>query len=483
MTKKILLTLASVLSFILLNGCLSVGPDYVMPEPDVPDAWHLALTAESGLGTKDLQNWWTLFGDETLNELVARAATNNLDLKTAAARIEQARALSGVAASEFYPSISADGAVGVTGISGDSSDDGDFYSAGFGMGWELDLWGRVRRSVESAEASLQATEEDYRDLMVLLYADVATGYINVRTLQKRIALAESNLLAQSETMELTQNRFDAGLVPALDISQAELNKSRTESTLPPLRQALIETLNRLSVLLGEMPYALETELLQTRQVSCRECGYAHSAEPRLQELSIPAATNVITPELPVDLMRQRPDIRRAERELAAQHARIGVATADFYPAFSLPGSLVLETGGITTYRIGPQVRWNLFSGGRIRNQVRAEKAATQAALHTYEQTVLLALEEVEDSLAAYAHEQERVQLLETAATSAEESVQFVNELYKSGLTDFQNVLNMEQALLTQQDELAASRGQVSAGLITIYKALGGGWAPSSENEK
>jgi len=483
MKNKILLGSTSILTTILLAGCLTVGPEYEAPEPNVPDAWHRDLAADSESGTNSLQNWWTLFEDETLNDLINRATTNNLNLKTAAARIEQARALRGVASSEFFPAFSAEGAGGGTGSSSDAIDDGDFYSAGVRMGWELDLWGRVRRSVESAGASLQATEENYRDLMVLLYADVANSYINVRTLQKRIALAERNLAAQAETMELTQNRFDAGLVPALDISQAELNKSRTEATLPPLRQALVETVNRLGVLLGEMPYALESELLQGKAVVCAECGHEHSVELELPELSIPTASGVITPSLPADLVRQRPDIRRAERELAAQNAQIGVAVADFYPAFSLPGSLVVETGGITTYRLGPQIRWNLFSGGRIRSQVRAEKAATQAALHAYEQTVLLALEEVEDSLAAYAYEQDRVQLLETAAVSAEKSVELVSELYRSGLTDFQNVLNMEQALLVQQDELAASRGRVSTGLITIYKALGGGWAPPSEDEK
>ncbi len=484
MTKQCLLNLLLLLIGVtLLSGCISVGPDHVVPEPELPDAWHRDLATDSGSGTNSLQNWWTLFEDETLNDLIARAATNNLNLKTAAARVEQARALRGVASSEFYPSISADGAGGITGTSGDSTEDGDFYAAGLGMGWELDLWGRIRRSVESADASLQATEENYRDLMVLLYADVATHYIDVRTLQMRIVLAESNLSAQAETMELTQNRFDAGLVPALDVSQSELNTARTEATLPPLRQALIETVNRLSVLLGEMPYALESELLQSKQVSCEECGHAHPAEPGLPELSIPTATGVITPALPADLVRQRPDIRRAERELAAQNALIGVATADFYPAFSLPGSLVVGTGGITTYRLGPQVRWNLFAGGGIRSQVRAEKAATKAALHAYEQTVLLALEEVEGSLAAYAHELNRVQMLGTAAASAEKSVELVSELYKAGLTDFQNLLNMEQALLVQQDELAASRGRVSTDLITIYKALGGGWTPPSEDEK
>jgi NodT family efflux transporter outer membrane factor (OMF) lipoprotein len=299
--------------------------------------------------------------------------------------------------------------------------------------------------------------------MVMLYAQVASTYIEVRTLQRRIELAENNLVAQSNTMELTKNRFDSGLAPLLDVSQAELNYSRTASLIPLLKQQLTVAINRLGVLAGEMPYALEQEL----------------GPPA----SIPSASAEIIAGLPSDLLRQRPDIRRAERELAAQNARIGAAKADLYPTLALPGALVLESSSAgdlfdsasTAYSFGPQVRWNLFSGGRIRSQVRAEEAGTQAALHAYEQTVLLALEEVENSMAAYANEQDRIVSLETAAASAEKSVELVSELYSSGLTDFQNVLNMEQALLTQQDTLAQSRGLVSAYLVAIYRSLGGGW--------
>lgn len=453
---------------LLISGCIAVGPDYETPETPMPDAWHQAVMEDLETENPTLATWWTVFNDDTLNGLIDRVTTNNLDLKVAAARIEEAAALRGVSASQFYPSIFADGSARVVQATEAQTPagvdrDGELYSAGLSMAWELDLWGRIRRSVESADASLQANVENYRDLMVMLYSEVATTYIEIRTLQSRIMIAEENLQAQTDTMALTQDRYDAGLVPLLDISQAELNRSRTASLIPILRQQLTAAINRLSVLVGEMPYALEQEV----------------GAP----LDIPSAPDEIVAGLPSELLRQRPDIRRAERELAARHARIGATQAELYPTLSLPGALVLESGsvddlfdsGSVAYQFGPQLRWNLFSGGRIRNSVRAEEAATRAALHTYEQTVLLALEEVEGSMAAYANEQDRIGSLEQAAAAAEKSVELVTQLYTSGLTDFQNVLNMEQALLIQQDELALSQGMVSMYMVSVYRSLGGGW--------
>ncbi len=451
---------------VLLNGCISVGPDYEVPETPMPDAWHEAVLDEVESGDPNLQTWWTVFGDDTLNGLITKASTNNLTLKTAAARIEQSAALRGVSASQYWPDIVAGGAASAVKTAPPQDYEGGLYQAGLSMAWELDLWGRVRRSVESADATLQASVENYRDILVVLYADIARNYIDVRTLQTRIYFAENNLQAQLKTMKLTEDRFASGLVPALDVSQSKLNRFRTESAIPPLKQALIEAINRLSVLTGDMPYALLQEL--------------EAPDP-----TIPACTGTqIATGLPADLLRQRPDIRRAERELASQNALIGATQADLYPTLTLPGTLAVQSlgsgGGDVTYGFGPQLRWNIFNGKRIRSQVAAEEAGTKAALYVYEQTVLLALEEVEDSMAAYANETDRVQMLETAADAAEKSVELVTELYKSGLTDFQNVLNMEQALLVQQDELASSRGLISLDLVGIYKSLGGGWTPPAE---
>jgi outer membrane protein, multidrug efflux system len=258
-------------------------------------------------------------------------------------------------------------------------------------------------------------------------------------------------------------------VPALDVSQSELNLSRTTSVIPALQQSLVVAINRLSLLLGAMPYALQQELVQ--------------AKP------IPAPPAELMIGVPAELLRQRPDIRSAERELAAQTALIGAKQAEFYPTLTLPGTLAVEstggnlfTGDNTYYSFGPQLRWNIFNGKRIRNQVNAEKAATKAALSIYEQTVLLALEEVENSMSAYAYEKDRIKSLEVAASSAEKSVKLVTELYTSGLTDFQNVLTTEQALLEQQDALAVSKGLISTYAVSIYKSLGGGWQTTVEAE-
>lgn len=474
MNKKLLLVLFVGVAGILLNGCVSVGPDYEPPETAMPDSWHMAVQEEFVSGNPDLQNWWTVFGDEMLNELIARASTNNLDLKSASARIEQAAALRGVSASQYWPEIT--GAAAASTVQNTAANtpagtdrQGELYQAGLTMAWELDLWGRIRRSVESADASMQAVVEDYRDILVVLYADIAINYINVRTLQERIRFAENNLQAQTKTYKLTKDRFDSGLVPALDVAQSELNLSRTRSIIPPMRQQLAEGVNRLSVLVGEMPYALEQELEQ--------------AKP------IPAAPDELMVVLPAELLRQRPDIRRAERNLASQNALIGATKAELYPTLTLPGTLAVESSGSdlfsgdnVLYSFGPQLRWSIFNGRRIRSQVNAEEAATRAALHTYEQTLLLALEEVEDAMSAYAHEKDRIESLEVAAAKAQRSVDLVTELYRSGLTDFQNVLNMEQALLEQQDLLADSHGLVGSYLVAVYKALGGGWDTSVEGQ-
>lgn len=299
---------------------------------------------------------------------------------------------------------------------------------------------------------------------MILYADVARAYVNVRTLQARMAYAQSNIDAQRGTLELTKVRFNAGLAPELDVFQSSLNLARTEARLPQLRLALEQTIHRLGVLLGE--------------------GSQHVRALLESTAPIPAPPAAALVSFPADVVRQRPDIRRAERTLAAQTARIGVAAADLYPRFALFGNLGLESieggdffdAGSRAWSLGPSFRWSLLSGGRVRGNIAAEKARTEQALRFYEQSVLLAMAEVESTLAALARDKQSCAQTAAAVEAARRSVELVTVLYRSGLTDFQNVLIMEDALAAQEDALATMEGRISEDMILLYKALGGGWS-------
>jgi NodT family efflux transporter outer membrane factor (OMF) lipoprotein len=342
-----------------------------------------------------------------------------------------------------------------------------FYQAGLDSFWEIDLWGRIRRSIQSEDASLQASIEDYRDVLVSLYAEVASTYVDVRSLQARIRFALGNVKTQRGSLKLTEDRRDAGIGSDLEVSQAELNLARTESFVPILRALLAATIHRLGVLLGDPPNALYAELAP--------------------DAPIPQPPDEILLGLPAELLRQRPDIRRAERELASETARIGVATADLYPTFSLVGTFTVEalaadnvfSSGSKAYGFGPALRWNLFDGARVRNRIRVEEARTEQELARYEQTVLRALEDTENAMVDYVEESDRRDALVRSVVAARKAVKLVNTLYKIGLTDFQNVLDMERSRFVQEDQLAESEGLVTKNLVRIYKALGGGWASAT----
>jgi len=454
---------------LLLGGC-AVGPDYSPPEIDAPVAWSQDLTNTSADGPGQLQAWWQIFEDPILEDLIVQAGSSNLNLRIAAARIEEAQALRTIARSGYAPQVEA-GATAQYRRSSEATTpilppdvgrETGFYSVGASAAWELDVWGRVKRSVESATAGLEASEEDYRDTLVILYGQVATTYIEARALQQRIRYAKQNADAQRETLQLTRNLNSAGLVGDLDVSQAQLNLSRTESMIPTFQAALTATVNLLAVLLGQSPGALQL-LIESEQ-------------------PIPSPPDVVAVGLPVDLLRQRPDLRRAERLLAAQTALIGVAQADLYPSLSLPGTLSFQAfdpgnlnGSSLAYAFGPTLRWNLFSGGRIRSQIKVEEIRTQQALLAYEQTILLALAEVENNMAAFAKERDRLTMVTDARDAARRSVELVKELYQNGLTHFQNVLDMERSLAVEEDNLAVSRGFLANDVVALYRALGGGW--------
>ncbi len=459
------------MSGILLSGCLSVGPDYQRPETRMADAWNQAVTRDLESGQSPVAAWWDLFNDPVLSVLILDAAQSNLDLKAVVARLEQAQAQYGVARSQYWPTVNGVGFAGATRASEDTTPvlpegldrEGQRYQLGGDFAWELDLWGRVRRIVESSRASYEAAEEAYRDALVVLFSQVALNYVEARTLQQQIAKLEENIARLQETLAIVKNRNLAGLVPDLNVAQAERDLAVAEASLPDLRARLFAAVNRLGVLAGRPPAEMQAKLAESGP--------------------IPAVPDTVEVGLPAELLRQRPDIRQRERELAAQHARIGVAKAEYYPIFSLPGTFVLEaadagnlfSGGSLAYSFGPAFRWNLFAGGRVRQNVRLEEARTKELLARYEQQVLQAVAEVETSMSDLAQERVRQAKLQEAAAAARKSMEMSMVLYRSGLTDFQNVLDAHRIWIAQESDLAGSSGRMCGNVVKLYKALGGGW--------
>ncbi|MGD8440857.1 MAG: efflux transporter outer membrane subunit [Holophagae bacterium] len=474
------MALPPVLVVALLLGVVtacSVGPDYEPPEqPAMPDAWNAAVTDGVVEGTAPLETWWAVFDDPELTSLIERSRITNLTVREAVWRVEEARAIRGVTAGQRYPNVDATASAGRSqpsdnGPLGELAPDGfdaaDLFDTGVGASWEIDLWGRVRRQVESADAAVDASVEDYRDVLVGLFAEVAANYVTVREQQDRLRLARANVVGQESTLQLTEDRFNAGLVSGLDIAQAESVLAATRSLIPVLERNRETSLNRLAVLLGTTPGALDGELVGGGK--------------------IPEEPDAITTGLPADLLRQRPDIRAAERRLASQTARIGVATADLYPQFSLTGFLGLQatdagdlfSSDSVNWSVGLPIRWKLFAGGAVRSQIAVERARTEQLLAAYERTVLLALEEVEGAIIAYETELERRTRLAESVDATQRSLDLVLTQYRAGLTDFQNVLDTQRSLRNQQDDLAASEGLVIKNLISLYRALGGGWDPDA----
>ncbi len=464
------------LACLVLAGC-AVGPDYREPELPLPDAWRQAAAADID-SSAVVADWWSALDDTLLTALIAEARTSSPNLALAAARIDEARAYHRIAGGGYWPQVAVDGQVARTELA-PNGPNGAAVAAGapnpftaweFGLGasWEIDLFGRTRRLREATGAGVEASVEDYRDVMVSLFADVAATYFDVRTLQSRLQTARDNVDSQRETMDVVLAREDAGLVSRLDVTRARSNLANTEAVIPQLEAALEGARNRLCILLGRAPGAYDDVL-----------------DGPLPALSAaPAATRVAAAP-PADLLRRRPDVRARERQLAAQTARIGVATADLYPSFSLTGALTLQAGEFGDlgdedsrgWALAPGVRWNLFTGGRIRGQIQVEEARTQQALVAWEQTVLAALAEVESALVALRQEEARLGLLRTAVESSQESVALVHTQYLEGLTDFQSYLDAQRVLFSQQDQLDVSRGQVLQNLVQVNRALGGGWSP------
>ncbi len=451
-----------------LTGCAAVGPDYTRVKPDAPDEWHAelqgGLTAGS-LEPETLAQWWSMLNDAELDSLVARAVKGNLDLKNARSRVREARALRGIRKANLFPSLDAEALASKQRSSENSGTgtDSKLYTADFDAGWELDVFGGVRRSVEAAQASLEATQEDLYNVLVSLVAEVALNYVEVRTFQARLAVTEANIKTQQKTYDLNQSRYEAGIIDELAVQQSLRILESSRSQIPALMTGLDAAKNRLAVLLGEEPGKLHRELAARRP--------------------IPELPKTVVIGIPAETLRHRPDIRRAERNLAAQTARIGVATADLYPKFRLFGTIGLESlssedffeWASRTWSIGPGVSWNIFRGGAIRENIEVQTARQEQAMIQYEAAVLKAQEEVENILVAYAKEQLRRESLSKAATAAQRAALVAQDQYQAGLVDFNNVLDAQRSLLILQDELDQSNGAVISNLVRLYKALGGGW--------
>lgn len=455
---------------LLLTACHSpTSSDLSALTSDLPPTWISAPLEEGEkLAAQDLAVWWTLFEDDQLVSLVQRALDENLDLATAAARVDEALAQRGIAAGERVPAVNGSAGLFETRLSDASGGaagnrDFTFSNVGFDASWELDLWGRISKSVESADAAAQASLEDFRGVRASIAAQVVVNYISLRELQLRQKMAEDNIELQKETLALTQGRFENGLSPKLDVDQAALNLARTEAVLPLLRQREEESLRALETLSGLPPGALAEEL---------------SAQ---KEVPLPEVSNLR--DLPANVIRRRPDLRSAEQQLLSAAARVGVAKAELYPRISLSGTYAWEardgddlfSGNSVGYTFGPSVLLPIFQGGRLRSQVDAAEARALQAELSYRQQVLEALGEVENALTAYQEEQIRYEKLSRGVEASESTVVQVRSLYENGLVTFLNVLDAERNLAAIQDEAASSLGQTSRNLAAVYRAFGGGW--------
>jgi len=451
-------------TLLLLSACTVVGPDYQAPQPPMPELWQetsAQLLAGSGVTG---ETWWSLFADPTLDGLITDTLVANYNLKKAEARIREARAQRIIAA--------ANGSLG-RGASGTSSrrsdntsssgGNQDLFQLGFDARWELDLFGGLRRAEEAAEASLEASHEDFRSVLVSLQAETASNYLSLRTNENRLATTLANIAVQEKTVNLVQGRFHMGLGNELDLMNAKTQLALTRAALPPLEKSIRQAMYQLAILTGKNPGYLIPRLSGEGQV-----------------VKIPSQIPI---NLPSELLRRRPDIRAAERRLAAATADIGVATADLFPKFSLAGLLGLQSnnlsdliaGGSRYWSIGPTISLALFDRGKTHAAVEVRNARRDQLLADYEGTVLNALSEVETALVAFSREQETQRILEEAVVSGERAVVIANGLFEAGLSDFLNVLQSEKALYQSQDQRALSQQRLMLAVVAIFKALGGGW--------
>jgi NodT family efflux transporter outer membrane factor (OMF) lipoprotein len=469
---------------VVIAGC-AVGPDYHPPKTQAPANWSEAQLGGTTNAAVSIIEWWKTFKDPDLNSLIERAVATNHDLRIADGRLRQARALRSGVAADLGPTIN--GSAGYTdtrqsrnsipfntsgpggaAISSNYLFQTDVYDVHFDASWEIDVFGGKRRALQQANALVASIEEDRHDVLVSVLAEVARNYIEVRNFQQRLAITQKNIKAQQDAVDIARSQFNAGLASELDAKQAEALLATTQAQVPVLETSLKEGVHRLGVLIGKEPGALLPELSQTAP--------------------IPTPPPEVAVGLPSDLLRRRPDVRRAERQLAADTANIGVQTAELFPKFTLTGVAGFQSfavsdwfsGGSKYWSAGPTVTWRILDLGHVRSQIRAAQAQAQQSMVFYEKTVLTSCEDAENALVAYANEQVRYRALSDAVTANRASLELANDRYTRGLTDFLNVLDAERSLYQTEDQLADSQGTVSVNLVALYKALGGGWSPPEQ---
>jgi NodT family efflux transporter outer membrane factor (OMF) lipoprotein len=460
-----------------------VGPDFVKPEAPVQSEWIESRDPEIKTEPADYRDWWSVFNDPVLNSLVETAYQQNLPLQIAGLRIFQTRAQLGVLIGNVYPQQQQGrGGAEYNRLSKNSPNslnvDDSFwqYNAGFDVTWELDVWGKFRRAIESGVADLESSIADYDDILVSLTAEVARTYVLLRTFEERLEIARENVKIQQRSLEIAEIRFKAGAVTELDVVQAKSLLRNTEAFIPRFEAGIRQAKNALATLLGKLPGEIDHMLRGPGQ--------------------IPRAPSQIVVDVPAELLRRRPDIQLAEYQIATQTPLIGVSKAELFPAFELFGSFGLlssssrntQSGGRNgsgfsdlfesdsfEFFGGPSFRWNLFNYGRINNRVRIEDAILQQLIVNYEDTVIKAQQEVEDSLVGFLRKQEEAGFLLGSVQASQRSVDLSLLQYKEGLVDYQRVLDTQRFLTDQQDIWTATRGDVILNLIGMYKAMGGGW--------
>jgi outer membrane protein, multidrug efflux system len=458
---------AALPAMLLFAGCM-VGPDYHPPQPNPPATWagvtntltNAAVVVTTNL--PDLTRWWDKFGDPKLTSLVEEALRTNLDVQLAEANLRQSRGARGVIAGGLWPALTGTAAYtrgnDVAGIISPN-----YYQAGLDAVWELDIFGGIRRNLESANASIQAAKENIRDVQVTLISEVAVNYIQLRSYQEQIDIARDNLHSEEHTADLTRQKLRVGFVSGLDLANANAQVATTASAIPVLQSSLQQNIYALSVLLARPPADL------------------------LDDLSKPGPVPLTPPDVPVglpsDLLRRRPDVRQAEDQLHAATAQIGVAVAQLFPQFSLTGSVNSESDLLRTWFLGPSRLWNvgptmtwpIFQGGSLVSNVRVQKALRDEAGITYRKTVLTALQDVENALIAFGKEWEHRKALNDAVIYNRRALDLSTQLYTQGTTDFLSVLDAERSLFSSQTALAQSKAAISTDLVALYKAMGGGW--------